>query len=307
MLERQRRGEFQNGVRDATFEGIDWTTWDGKPSGYEGYLADSFRFLQAVLLREPEFRAKLYRPLGGAPPPIEPSPVGSARPSGAAAARLEDDIAFLEGAARRLLDGCIIKASDGRPLYTPDGKANYAALWTRDFASMVEYAGDLMPGADVEKCIEYIVRGIRDDGAVPDRVQVDGRPVYSAGAPESPLGEPNLDNGPYLVIAVDSHLDRVSAERRKLLWSRWAPALAKGMDYVPLAPSGLVWNDPDKPHSPYGFTDTVGKTGELFMESVLYWRAAKILAARARSAQTSCRPAPPNALPRAARILAARQ
>lgn len=65
MLERQERGEFQNGVRDATFKGIDWTTWDGQPSGYEGYLADSFRFLQAVLLREPGFRARLYRPLGG--------------------------------------------------------------------------------------------------------------------------------------------------------------------------------------------------------------------------------------------------
>ncbi len=63
MLERQRRGEFENGVRDAGSEGIDWTTWDGKPSGYEGYLADSFRFLQAVLLREPAFRARLYRPL----------------------------------------------------------------------------------------------------------------------------------------------------------------------------------------------------------------------------------------------------
>jgi hypothetical protein len=63
MLERQRRGEFANGVRDAGGQGIDWTTWDGKPSGYEGYLADSFRFLQAVLLREPEFRARLYRPL----------------------------------------------------------------------------------------------------------------------------------------------------------------------------------------------------------------------------------------------------
>lgn len=63
MLERQRRGEFQNGVRDAGGEGIDWTTWDGKPSGYEGYLADSFRFLQAVLLRERPFRDRLYRPL----------------------------------------------------------------------------------------------------------------------------------------------------------------------------------------------------------------------------------------------------
>jgi hypothetical protein len=55
------------------------------------------------------------------------------------------------------------------------------------------------------------------------------------------------------------------------------------MDYVPLAPSGLVWNDPERPHSPYGFTDTVAKTGELFMESLLYWRAAKMLAEQERA------------------------
>jgi len=63
MLERQHRGEFQNGVCDATADGIDWTDWNGKPTGYEGYLADSFRFLQAVLMREKSFRAKLYGPL----------------------------------------------------------------------------------------------------------------------------------------------------------------------------------------------------------------------------------------------------
>ena len=63
MLERQQGGGFQNGVRDAAGQGIDWTTWDGRPSGYEGYLADSFRFLQAVLLREQAFRDRLYRPL----------------------------------------------------------------------------------------------------------------------------------------------------------------------------------------------------------------------------------------------------
>jgi len=65
MLERQGRGEFQNGVTDSYPNGIDWTTWDGQPSGYEGYLADSFRFLQAVLLREAKFRDRLYRPLAG--------------------------------------------------------------------------------------------------------------------------------------------------------------------------------------------------------------------------------------------------
>lgn len=65
MLERQQQGGFQNGVRDAAAQGVDWATWDGKPAGYEGYLADSYRFLQAVLLREPAFRERLYRPLLG--------------------------------------------------------------------------------------------------------------------------------------------------------------------------------------------------------------------------------------------------
>jgi Bacterial alpha-L-rhamnosidase 6 hairpin glycosidase domain len=63
MLERQAHGGFQNGAVNAYPKGIDWTTWDGKPAGYEGYLADSFRFLQAVLLREKPFRERLYRPL----------------------------------------------------------------------------------------------------------------------------------------------------------------------------------------------------------------------------------------------------
>jgi hypothetical protein len=63
MLRRQDRGEFQNGVQDSFMQGIDWTTWTGGPCGYEGYLADSFRFLQAVLLRDPGLRRRLYRPL----------------------------------------------------------------------------------------------------------------------------------------------------------------------------------------------------------------------------------------------------
>lgn len=62
MLERQAQGGFQNGAVNAYPKGMDWTTWDGQPAGYEGYLADSFRFLQAVLLRERGFRERLYRP-----------------------------------------------------------------------------------------------------------------------------------------------------------------------------------------------------------------------------------------------------
>lgn len=65
MLRRQAQGQFQDGVRNKFPEGIDWTTWEGKPCGYEGYLADVYYFLQAVALREASCRDRYYRPLGG--------------------------------------------------------------------------------------------------------------------------------------------------------------------------------------------------------------------------------------------------
>ena len=69
MLERQQKGAFpngggfQNGVVDAYPNGAEFFTWDGQTCGYEGHLTYSFSFLQALFLRQPEFRAKLYRPL----------------------------------------------------------------------------------------------------------------------------------------------------------------------------------------------------------------------------------------------------
>ncbi len=189
-------------------------------------------------------------------------------------AKIDDGIRWLTEATRRQLKGCRLKAHDGTVLYTPDGKGNYAALWTRDFAYMVENAGDLLPAEHTEACIRYLVRGIRADGAAPDRVQADGRAVYVAG----PVGKPNLDNGPFLVIAVNAYLDRLPAEGAAKLFAEWAPSLVRAMDYLPLSPPGLIWNDPAEPHSPYGFTDCIGKTGELFKESLLYWRACRMLA-----------------------------
>lgn len=65
MVQRQATVGFQNGVQNKYPLGMDWTTWDGNPCGYEGYLADVYFFLQAVLLREPAFRSRYYRPLAG--------------------------------------------------------------------------------------------------------------------------------------------------------------------------------------------------------------------------------------------------
>jgi len=63
MLGRQQGDGFQNGVQNLANKGIDWTTWNGKPCGYEGYLADVYYFLLAVLLREKSARERYYRPL----------------------------------------------------------------------------------------------------------------------------------------------------------------------------------------------------------------------------------------------------
>jgi len=190
----------------------------------------------------------------------------------------ENNLAWLIEQNRQLLKGCQVRAEDGTTLYTPDGHGNYRALWTRDFTYMVENAGDLLPASDIKGCIDYLIKGIRSDGAVPDRVRPDGIPVYAAGAEDHPLAGPNIDNAQFLVIAVDEYLKKLRREEAWPIFVRWSPALDKAMDWIPRAPSGLVWNDPAQPHSPYGFTDTVGKTGELLFESLLYWTACRRLA-----------------------------
>ena len=208
-----------------------------------------------------------------------PGPGGTVVPAAAPTSRaVSTEVAWLEDRARLLVAGCRVQADDGTVLFTPDGKGNYRALWTRDFAYMVENAGDLLDPGQVEAAIRYLVKGIRADGAAPDRVRPDGVPVYVAGPEDHPLGEPNLDNAMFLAIAVDEHLKRLPARDRLALWREWSEPLVRALNYVPRSPAGLVFNDPQKPHSPYGFTDTVGKTGELLFESLLYWTASRRVA-----------------------------
>ena len=63
MLERQQKGLFQNGIVNQNPKGLEWATWDGKPCGYEGYLADAYFFLVAALVRESALQARYFRPL----------------------------------------------------------------------------------------------------------------------------------------------------------------------------------------------------------------------------------------------------
>lgn len=70
MVERQHKGffpnggGFQNGVVDINPYGAEFFDWSGKTCGYEGHLVYSFNFLQAIPLRDPSVRERLFGFLG---------------------------------------------------------------------------------------------------------------------------------------------------------------------------------------------------------------------------------------------------
>lgn len=184
---------------------------------------------------------------------------------------------YLKTMSAQLLQGCRILAYDGTPLYTPDGVANYNALWLRDFSYMTEYAGNLIPPKDIIRCIRFSIQHRREDGWMPDRVTASGKGIYAAGEDGAPIGLANLDNTPFLIYTVYSLSLLIEEEQFRPLFLEWDPFLTAGMKLIPLSSQGLVYNAPDNPHSPYGFTDTVCKTGQLFLESLLFWRACRIM------------------------------
>ncbi len=182
----------------------------------------------------------------------------------------EDDVAWLRAATERQLRGCRVEGKGGVVLHTPDGVGNYRALWTRDFTYMVEYAGDLLEAAEVRASIRYLLAAQRDDGCIPDRVTVDGRGVYGPGPEQNPLADHALDNGPFLAKLVCAYVERTGDLD---LFRQVEPAVCRGLDHVRRARNGLVYNPPDAPQCPYGFTDNIAKTGHLLFCSVLYYDA----------------------------------
>ncbi len=184
----------------------------------------------------------------------------------------QEDIIWLREATLKQLQGCRVQATNGTWLHTPDGVGNYRALWTRDFQYMVEQAGDLLNTNDILHSIHYLLKGQRADGCMPDRVNTAGKGVYSPGGESSPLADHALDNGSFMAkLLVEA--TRITGDLT--LFRELEPAIRKGLDHTSRAPNGLVFNDSDHPQCPYGFTDTVKKTGHLLFSSLLYYDACR--------------------------------
>ena len=182
----------------------------------------------------------------------------------------EDQAGWMKEATLKQLEGCRVKGAGGIWLHTPDGVGNYKALWTRDFFYMVEYAGDLLDPGEIKASIFYLLDGQRDDGCIPDRVNVAGQPVYSPGPPGKPMADHALDNSSFLAMLVCSYVNQY---RDGPLFRKLEPQLRKALDFVTIGQTNLVYNDPEDPQCVYGFTDIVLKTGNLLFSSLLFYKA----------------------------------
>ena len=139
---------------------------------------------------------------------------------------------------------------------------------------MVENAGDLIPHSQIRQGILYLLKGQREDGCIPDRVQGDGHVVYSAGAPEAPLGDVPTDNSQFIVKLVADYI-RLTGDPK--FFGQVYTQLDKAMNFTRRSPEGLVHIPPGHRQSPYGFTDTVAKSGDLLFSSLLYWEACGLI------------------------------
>ncbi|MDA0195219.1 MAG: hypothetical protein O2951_09270 [Bacteroidetes bacterium] len=155
-----------------------------------------------------------------------------------------NDVEWMREATIQQLKGCRVKGAADTWLHTPDGVGNYKALWTRDFYYMVEYAGDLMDPKEIKASIYYLLNGQREDGCIPDRVNIEGKAVYSPGPDRSPLADHALDNGPFIALLVCSYVNQFKDEA---LFHDVERRLRKGLDFISRKGSGLVYNDPKNP------------------------------------------------------------
>ena len=175
-----------------------------------------------------------------------------------------------------ILRGCIETTEDGINLYTPDCKNKYGTFWTRDFSYMVENAGDLIPDEDKENAIDFFIDHAREDGWIPDRVKADGTALYTAGDEHFPALS-NLDTGCFLALLIDSYISDRDIGTAKAKYEKRRGPLIKSIELLDTDENGIIVNLTTPPHSPYGFTDTIAKTGKLCYETLLYWRALKVL------------------------------
>ncbi|HSW00469.1 MAG TPA: hypothetical protein VLI39_09875 [Sedimentisphaerales bacterium] len=200
------------------------------------------------------------------------TPAASAGP-----ATLSEAVSWLRGEAHRIVRASKRTMFDGTAAFPPQVGLGYEAFWLRDYAYTLEGSVDSYSDKELTDACRLFIRCLRADGAGVDCVKFDGTPIYKPGF--GTMGANPVADGSQFTVSVVWQTYRKTRDAELL--QECIDPLIKTMDAVPRNPdTHLVHIKPGEPwdRCPYGFTDTVRKTGDELFCSLLYVEASGRLA-----------------------------
>lgn len=192
------------------------------------------------------------------------------------------DVDWLYVEAQRIVENAKISASDGTVLYSP---GVYRGVWARDFEFIVHNTPELIKPEEIKEIYYYLLRHQKDSGAMPKGVSSEGKPHYVCWTASRKEEIPwhvrwdrqdptDSDSAQYMVKLVYDYYKYTGDIE---LFVSTCSNLKRAMDFMPRSPLGMIYISPNCPHTPFGFTDCIVKTGNVLFSSLLYWEASMLV------------------------------
>ena len=198
----------------------------------------------------------------------------SAASQDAASPKLREAVTWLEKEAHRIIRASKREMKDGTAAFPPQVGIGYEAFWLRDYEYALEGSIASFSSKELTDACRVFIRGVREDGAGVDCVKFDGTPIYKPGY--GSMGKEPVLDGPPFTVGVAWHTYRRTKDKALLLES--LDPLVKTMTYMPRnKTNGLAHIAYLGERCPYGFTDTIGKSGDELFCSLLMIQAARQL------------------------------
>ena len=190
------------------------------------------------------------------------------------ATNLAEAMKWLEGEAHRIIRDSAVPMKDGTTAFPPQVGIGYDAFWLRDYEYALEGSIQSFSDKELTDACRLFIKAMRGDGAAVDCVRFAGTPIYKPGY--GSMGrEPVLD-GPAFTVGVAWQTYRRTND--KALLEDVLDPLVKTMNYMPRNPTnGLAHIMFPGERCPYGFTDSIGKSGDELFCSLLIVQASRQL------------------------------
>lgn len=187
-----------------------------------------------------------------------------------------DAVDWLEKEAHRIIRESKRVMDDGTTAFPPQVGLGYEAFWLRDYEYTLEGTVSAYSDKELIDPCRLFIRGMRADGASVDCIKFNGSSIYKPGF--GTMGKHPVADGSQFTVGVAWHTYKKT--RNKKLLNEVLDPLIKTMNAVPRNPkTQLVHIVPGRKQErcPYGFTDTIGKQGDVLFCSLLYIQACRQL------------------------------